>query len=498
MAFCVKCGQQVGDGVKFCANCGTPVAAQADPPQTAVAPKPAKEKIGNIKTCPACGATVESFQTRCMSCGHEFSGVDIVSSVKAFLKQLDAVDNAASSNEVKNEKKSALIKNFPIPNGKEDLLEFIILATSRLDAAYGQSGVDTEIIGPWEIKLNDAYKKAKIVFEEDKSAMAHTESLMAGYHKAVKEAGKRKSKRSIMRVVPVAVVLLIVVGGLFLIFRPTEAKRIKAEDNIVVKLKNAAGYDKIQAGKKTDRLNKLVVNKYGDALQFVPNDMKTDEVCIIAVSNDASAIQYVPEERKTPQMYESVVRKDGLTLKSVPESLLTEELCNIAVANRGTALQYVPDKFKTLELCTKAVSTSGEALQYVPDKFITLELCTNAVNKSGHALRYVPDKYKTPDFYAKAVNAQWYALQYVPDKLVTKDMCDVAMKEHGGSIEYVPARFITNQICMAAVQSHGMNLQYVPEEFKTLEVCAAAVRQWDGAMEYVPTALQKQVKDATR
>jgi hypothetical protein len=29
-------------------------------------------------------------------------------------------------------------------------------------------------------------------------------------------------------------------------------------------------------------------------------------------------------------------------------------------------------------------------------------------------------------------------------------------------------------------------------------VCAAAVRNYDDAMEYVPTALQKQVRDATR
>ena len=35
--------------------------------------KPTKEKVGIIKTCPSCGASVKSFQTNCEDCGHEYS-----------------------------------------------------------------------------------------------------------------------------------------------------------------------------------------------------------------------------------------------------------------------------------------------------------------------------------------------------------------------------------------------------------------------------------------
>ena len=35
----------------------------------------AKEKIGNIKTCPACGSSVKSMTSSCEDCGHEFTNV---------------------------------------------------------------------------------------------------------------------------------------------------------------------------------------------------------------------------------------------------------------------------------------------------------------------------------------------------------------------------------------------------------------------------------------
>ena len=42
MAFCRNCGNELGEGVQFCANCGTPVEAQAQPTQPTQEPQEAQ------------------------------------------------------------------------------------------------------------------------------------------------------------------------------------------------------------------------------------------------------------------------------------------------------------------------------------------------------------------------------------------------------------------------------------------------------------------------
>jgi DNA-directed RNA polymerase subunit RPC12/RpoP len=52
-----------------------------------------KEKVGTVNTCPSCGAPVESFQTRCSSCGHELNQIQTTQSVQEFFQKLEALSN---------------------------------------------------------------------------------------------------------------------------------------------------------------------------------------------------------------------------------------------------------------------------------------------------------------------------------------------------------------------------------------------------------------------
>ena len=49
--------------------------------ETPVSAAPKSDKFGDVKKCPACGAMVQSFQTRCPDCGHEFSGIEANASI---------------------------------------------------------------------------------------------------------------------------------------------------------------------------------------------------------------------------------------------------------------------------------------------------------------------------------------------------------------------------------------------------------------------------------
>jgi len=50
-------------------------------------------KAGTVRKCPSCGAPIESFQTRCSSCGHELNEIKTSETVQAFFQRLEEQSN---------------------------------------------------------------------------------------------------------------------------------------------------------------------------------------------------------------------------------------------------------------------------------------------------------------------------------------------------------------------------------------------------------------------
>ena len=61
MAKCLKCGNELKDGQKFCMKCGTPVSANPQQPASKQASAPA--------VCAKCGNPLKPGQKFCMKCG---------------------------------------------------------------------------------------------------------------------------------------------------------------------------------------------------------------------------------------------------------------------------------------------------------------------------------------------------------------------------------------------------------------------------------------------
>jgi ribosomal protein L37E len=191
MAFCVKCGEQLNDGVKFCAKCGTPVAGAAQaapPPPEETAPRPRTVTVGQVKKCPNCGQPIESFQTRCSACGYELQNKEIAASVKEFTSRIEQLDNESPAIKRgsrlpiafaigfgvclaigagsyggtmalflvfmficmvmcpisilfskprmtdQEKQKKAMVESFVVPNTRQDLLEFFTFAVSQVES----------------------------------------------------------------------------------------------------------------------------------------------------------------------------------------------------------------------------------------------------------------------------------------------------------------------------------------------------------------------------
>lgn len=164
MAFCNSCGKQNPDTVKFCTKCGKPMAGGAAATGAAPMAKPAGGKVGNVRKCPNCGAELESFQARCPSCGHELNSVQVAGSLQQFVKKLDRARSLAEQIE--------MIETFPVPNGKEDIFEFAILAVSKIKPDTPKSNA------AWQTKITQLNLKAQLAFGDDKASLEKLKAIL--------------------------------------------------------------------------------------------------------------------------------------------------------------------------------------------------------------------------------------------------------------------------------------------------------------------------------
>ena len=117
--------------------------------------KPNKEKVGSIKTCPACGAGVKPFTEECADCGHVY--------------RHDSLNKLTS--EIKNSSYDLVsqISMHAIPINREALIEFLTFSYGNAN----NKALGFELRSAWNSKFNEALEKAKFSFQslEDKKIL---------------------------------------------------------------------------------------------------------------------------------------------------------------------------------------------------------------------------------------------------------------------------------------------------------------------------------------
>ena len=186
MAFCINCGQELPEGAKFCANCGT----SANGTNQGTQRKTIYE--GEIHKCPSCGEVLASFVVVCPSCGYEIRGNKSSHTMTDFSAMLSEVDD--------DTKRIALIHSFPIPNNKEDILEIMILAHTNFDsdAQIDGIGIKKELAEAWLSKIEQAYQKATLLFSNDMD-FSKIQSVYIQTAKKIKYSSEMVLKKRIVK-----------------------------------------------------------------------------------------------------------------------------------------------------------------------------------------------------------------------------------------------------------------------------------------------------------
>ena len=212
MKYCIYCGAAHADDARFCTRCGKALESAIADQKDANAPK----------KCPQCGQFWPALSARCPSCGFEWRRD------KSATKEFEERYLQAKSN---NERIN-LIRLFPVPNSREDLLEFFILAASNIDEHVydpthesGQESVKAafqrafgtgdatlkQVTDAWVAKCDQIYQKALIALRGD-PYLQQIKTVYGERKKAISEVTRSVKSRQRNKWLLVLVMILFLLG----------------------------------------------------------------------------------------------------------------------------------------------------------------------------------------------------------------------------------------------------------------------------------------------
>ena len=202
------------------------------------------EKMGDKKVCPGCQQIVAAFSSTCSNCGFEFRNIEANKSVETLSRKLEEVITECEKKSYKNmvgrgygneeearkddiiAKQRDVIKNFPIPNTREDILELLHFISPKTKVSF----TSDRNLTAWRNKFSEIISRGKTAFSNDKKLFAEIEKFenqqkVSGFHKGILLlSGLYSTARSAVGLV----VIFLVVGlgfGLYNLFGNSEIKK---------------------------------------------------------------------------------------------------------------------------------------------------------------------------------------------------------------------------------------------------------------------------------
>lgn len=189
MSFCSKCGEKLNDGARFCHACGAGIESAVNQNE-----QRRQEYVGKIYKCPNCGTVISKLEGICSGCGMSISGKTANDTVKQFKDELIKLEqNRKDSKSIIQQlfafkcdpidlQKLSLIKNYPVPNSIDEIIDFFMLAIANIDVGLSKRTMYNKLISAQEVnpqtiskaisdawvnKMQQMYTTAELMYSKD-------------------------------------------------------------------------------------------------------------------------------------------------------------------------------------------------------------------------------------------------------------------------------------------------------------------------------------------
>lgn len=167
--------------------------------------------------CPACRSPLPAMATKCEACGTELQAEAANKSVLTLAERFKLIEAELKKNGLSGSKLEAELKlrrgreirDFPVPNGRADLLSLLHYIAPRLDGANADPNIEE-----WRAKFREVTSLAKNSFKGDTKARAEVEEIERSAQVSMTGELKNRAKRSPVIAIVVVLVILVALGGL--------------------------------------------------------------------------------------------------------------------------------------------------------------------------------------------------------------------------------------------------------------------------------------------
>lgn len=176
---------------------------------------PTEQKKGSIHKCPSCGSQLSAFVSSCVACGHEFTDIDANRSITALVERFEEIEREVDAKGIKGknrlaailEKKARVIRDFPVPNSREDLQQLMFFIQPKIV----NSVQPDPNIEDWRVKFIEVLNRAKNAYRGDAAALSEFDRIEKSIQSSVGQDLRIKAKRNPLFVTLLAVIA--VTGG---------------------------------------------------------------------------------------------------------------------------------------------------------------------------------------------------------------------------------------------------------------------------------------------